>query len=146
MLDEVKLGLGGEVAQGTVVVLLVGGHGGLGRLQVAEELGVGLVPRVGHVQLELVDAVGVVVAGVALHLNGVRHVHILKAPLILGASLPDVVDELKALQMLVRLAVQLEVGLEVGLVGAQVAQVGAVHDGDAVVVGRLGAVELHVLV
>ena len=75
-----------------------------------------LVSLVGRVDLQLVYAVRVKVARVAPQLHRVRHVHKVELPLVGGAALHDVVDELQLLQVLVRLAVQLEVGLQVGLV------------------------------
>ena len=73
----------------------------------AIEFGVGFVASVGGVQLELVHAVGVVIAGVALDLHGIRERRVFEAPLVRFPAFANVVDQLKTLKMLVRLAVEL---------------------------------------
>ena len=91
------------------------------------------------------DAVGVEVAGVTAQLHRVRHVHVAQLPLIGGAALHDVVDELELLEMLVGLAVELEVGLEVGLVGAQLADVCAGDEDGDLLLAQLGPVHRQVV-
>lgn len=84
-----------------------------------------LVTRAGRVQLELMYGVGVVVTGVAAHLNRVRYVDVLELPLVSLAALLNVIDVLKALQMLVRFTVELEIGPKVRLVRAELADITA---------------------
>jgi hypothetical protein len=83
---------------------------------------------VGHMELQLVQAVGVVVASVAPELNRIGHGQELELPLVLRSTLLDVVDMVQTLKVFVRLAVELEVGLQVGLVAAQLADVVGADD------------------
>ena len=104
----------------------------------------------GHMELELVQAVGEVVAGVAPQLNGIGHIEEFELPLIGRAALFDVVDVVETLQVLVSLTVELEVGLQVGLVRAELAdEVAGDHDRDLMlpelgpVLGQVLGQELH---
>jgi len=65
------------------------------------------------------------VAAVTLHLHHIcgQLLLILQLILITGSALPDVVDKVELLQVLVCLAVQLEIGLEIRLVIAQPAYI-----------------------
>ena len=99
--------------------------GGLALAQVAEQMGGDIVGLHVSVSLQLVQRVGVVVAGVAPHLGRVGAGKHVQLPLVGRTPLPDVVEERKPCQVFVRFAVQLEVGLQVGLVCAQFANVGS---------------------
>ena len=74
--------------------------------------------------LQLVQGVGVEVAGVAPDLGGVGAGQHPQLPLVAGSALPDVVEERQPGQVLVCLAVELEVGLQIGFVRAEFADVG----------------------
>lgn len=87
------------------------------------------MPRVDGVHPQLLQAVGVVVARVALQVHRVADGHAFQAPLVAFAPFLDVGHQLVLLDVLVRLAVQLEVGLELSGVVAQLALVGVAHDG-----------------
>ena len=90
--------------------------------------------RTGRVDLQFVDAVGVVLADVAAQLDRVgRAGHVLQFPVVAGPALLDVRRVLQTLQVLVRLAVQLEIGFERRLVGAQPAQVVAANQEQSLV-------------
>ena len=80
---------------------------------------------VGGMDLELVDAVGVEITGVATELNRVGDIHEVELPFIGRPALHDVVYQLQLLEVLVCLTVKLEVSFQVGLVGAQLADVGS---------------------
>ena len=75
------------------------------------------------VGLQLVQGVGVEVAGVAPDLGGVGAGQHPQLPLVAGSALPDVVEERQPGQVLVCLAVELEVCLEICLVRAEFADV-----------------------
>ena len=76
---------------------------------------------VGHMELELVQAVGVVVAGVASQLHWVCDIKELNFPLIPQTALLYVIDMVQSLQVLVCLAVELKVCFQIGLVTAELA-------------------------
>lgn len=78
---------------------------------------------------QLLQAVGVVVTGVALQVHRVADGYTLEAPFIAFATFFNVGYKLVLLHMLVRLAVQLKVGLELSGVVAQLALVGVTHHG-----------------
>ena len=109
--------------------------------QVIEQDGRDLVLLVGHVDLHLVGAVGLELAGVAAEVDRIDARQKPKLPLVFGTSLFDVVDVTQPLKVLVGLAVQLEVGLQVGAVVAKVAEVVAADDdGDLVLPGSAAIV------
>ena len=61
--------------------------------------------------LQLMHRICVEITSVAPYLNRVRAQQELDLPLVLGATLADVVEQRQARQVLVRLQVELEVGL-----------------------------------
>ena len=97
--------------------------GGLALAQVAEQMGGDIVGLHVSVSLQLVQRVGVVVAGVAPQLCWVGPSQHGQLPLVGRAALSDVIVEGESGQVFVCLAVQLEVCLEVSLVGAELADV-----------------------
>lgn len=76
---------------------------------------------------QLLQAVSVVVAGIALQVHWIAYGHTFQSPFIAFASFFDVGHKLVLLHMLVCLAVQLEVGLELRGVVAQLALVRVTH-------------------
>lgn len=116
VVQHLQLGTSAEVAEGAAVTAALLHDGVFRDTQVPEQHVEDLVPLVGGVQLQLVYAVGVVLAQVAPHVHWVGVGEELELPLVTMAALQDVVDVLQLLEVLVRLAVQLEVGLEIGLV------------------------------
>ena len=101
------------------------------------------MPGVDRVQPQLLQAVGVVVAGVALEVDRVADGHALEPPLVGLAALLDVGHQLVLLHVLVRLALQLEVGLELGAVAAELALVRVPHCGLPLLL-REAALHAHV--
>lgn len=79
--------------------------------------------RIYSVHPQLLQAVSVVVTGIALQVHWIADGHTFQAPFIAFASFFDVGHKLVLLHMLVCLAVQLEVGLELSGVVAQLALV-----------------------
>ena len=73
----------------------------------AIELGIGFVSPVGRVQLQFVHAVGVIVARVALDLHRIGQRGVFESPFVRFPAFSDVIDQLKPLQVFVRLAVEL---------------------------------------
>ena len=73
----------------------------------AIQLGVCLVASIGSMELKLVYAVGVIIAGVALDLHRIRQRGVFQAPFVRFAALSDVIDQLKTLQVFVGFAVEL---------------------------------------
>ena len=59
------------------------------------------------VKLKFMDAVGVIIAGVAFHLHRIRQRGVFETPFVRFAALTNVIDQLKTLKMFVRLAVEL---------------------------------------
>ena len=110
-------------------------------LHVIEENSGDLVLLVGHVDLDFMRAVGLELARVAAEIDGVDAGQESQLPLILRASLFDVVDVAKTLQVFVRFAMKLKVSLQVGAVVAKVAQVVAADDdGDLIFSGPAAVV------
>lgn len=101
------------------------------------------MPGVDRVQPQLLQAVGVVVTGIALEVHGVADGHTLEPPLVGLAALLDVGHQLVLLHVLVCLAVQLEVGLELGVVAAELALVRVPHHRLPLVL-RQAALHVHV--
>lgn len=84
---------------------------------------------VDSVHPQLLQAVRVVVAGIALQVNRIADGHTFQAPFIAFSALFDVGHQLVLLHMLVCFAVQLEVGLELSGVVAQLALVRVAQHG-----------------
>ena len=125
MTEQGGLPSGGELAQRARVAEAAQA---VGRVQlclaeVREQDDGELVALCLYVGLELVQGVGVVVAGVTPQLGGVGPGQHGELPLVCRAALSDVIVEGESGQVFVCLAVQLEVCLEVSLVGAELADV-----------------------
>ena len=101
------------------------------------------MPGVDRVQPQLLQAIGVIVAGVALEVDRVADGHALEPPLVGFAALLDVGHQLVLLHVLVCLAVQLEVGLELRVVAAELALVRVPQHGLPLVL-REAALHVHV--
>ena len=91
--------------------------------------------------MELVHAVGVVVADVAAQLNRIRRArNVLKLPIVSRSTFLDMSSVLKPLQMFVRLAVELKVCLECCLVSAEATQVVTADEKESFVLPLAGSI------
>lgn len=82
---------------------------------------------INRVHPQLLQAVCVVVASVALQVHWVSNGHAFQSPLVAFASFLNMGNKLVLLNVLVRLAVELEIGLELSGVVAQLALVRFAH-------------------
>ena len=106
-----------------------------------EEDGRNLMLLVGHVNLDLVRAVGLELAGVAPQVNWIDAGQESELPLVVRTSLFNVIDVAETLQMFVGFTVKLKVSFQVGSVVTEVAQVVAANDnGDLVFSGSTSVV------
>ena len=80
----------------------------------AIELGIGFVSAVGRMQLQLVHAVGVIIARVTLDLHRIGQRGVFETPFVRFSAFPDVIDQLETLQVFVRLAMQLQLERRIG--------------------------------
>ena len=118
--------------------------GSLRLAEVAEQEHGYFVDLAVNMSLQLVQGIGVVVAGVTSQLCWVGPGEHVQLPLVGGTTFSYVVEKCKSCQVLVRLAMQLEVCLEVCFVGAQFADMSAGDDhGDLAFPGLVAPVHRH---
>lgn len=85
------------------------------------------MPGIDGVHPQLLQTIGVIVAGITLQVHWIAYGHTFQTPFIAFAPFFDVGHELVFLHMLVCFAVQLEVGLELSGVVAQLALMRVSH-------------------
>lgn len=81
------------------------------------------------VQTQFLQAIGVIVTGIALQMHWVSNGNTLQPPLVGFAPLLDVSHQLVLLYMFVSFAMQLKVGLQLGVVTTEIALVRIPHHG-----------------